>query len=185
LKVNGKSVQNNVIPDPAMDAGMFLCGRTHDGDILRKFYHIPRIWSAMKCDGSPDAKEIDFDELASANHGDSCIFVTVSMFGELAGLFMFHQTTTSCYDIHSALLPDFWGRGVAHDIGKAACVWMVENTDCTKITTSVPEFNAHARRMAMRAGMRIEGCNRSSFLKGGVLYDQLLFGFTKEELLCQ
>ena len=185
MKLNGKSVGPNVIPDPAMDAGMFSCGRTHDGDILRRFYLNPRIWDPMKCDGSINAEDVDFDDLASARHGDTCIFVTVNTFGDLSGLFMFHQTTTNCYDIHSALLPDFWGRGMAHDIGRAACIWMVENTDCQKITTSVPEFNVHARRMAMRAGMRIEGCNRGSFMKGGIMYDQLLLGFTKEELLCQ
>ena len=182
---NGKSVSASILPDPAMDAGMFSCGRTHDGDILRRFYHNPMIWDGMQCDGSPSAKEIDFDALASPDHGEACIFVTVDTLGELSGLFMFHQTTTNCYDIHSALLPDFWGHGMASEIGKAACRWMVENTDCMKITTSVPEFNDSARRMAMRAGMRIEGCNRSSFMKNGILYDQLLLGFTKEELLCQ
>ena len=168
-----------------MGAGMLSCGRTYDGDVLRKFYHNPLIWNPMKCDGEVSAEDVDFDELVSPRHGDSYIFIAVDVSDELAGLFMFHKTTPTCYDIHSALLPDFWGHGMAHDIGKAACLWMVDNTDCQKVTTSVPEFNDPARRMAMRAGMRIEGCNRSSFMKDGVLYDQLLLGFTKEELLCQ
>jgi RimJ/RimL family protein N-acetyltransferase len=185
LKQNGNTVHPNVIPAPAMVAGMFSCGRTHDGDILRKFYLNPRIWDAMKCDGGVRAEDVDFDDLASARHENTCIFVAVNIVGDLAGLFMFHQTTTTCYDIHSALLPDYWGHGLAHDIGKAACVWMVENTECLKVTTSVPAFNDPARRMAMRAGMRIEGCNRASFMRDGTLYDQLLLGFTKEELLCQ
>ena len=185
MKLNGKSASPNLIPDPAMDAGMLSCGRTHDGDILRKFYLNPLIWDVQTPDGGLRAEDVDFDDLASVRHGQTCIFVSAYFGGRLAGLFMFHQTTTSCYDIHSALLPDFWGHGIAHDIGKAACRWMVENTKCQKVTTSVPEFNNPARIMAMRAGMKVEGCNRSSFMKDGVLYDQLLLGFTKEELLCQ
>lgn len=183
MKLNGTQLNTN--PAPAMEAGELSCGRTYDGDVLRKFYLNPLIWEPMRCDGEVDAEDVDFDALASPELGDAYIFVEVKVFGHLAGLFMFHQVTPTCYDIHSALLPDFWGHGMAHDIGKAACRWMVEHTDCEKVTTSVPVFNDPARRMAMRAGMRIEGCNRCSFKKDGILYDQLLLGFTKEELLCQ
>jgi RimJ/RimL family protein N-acetyltransferase len=182
--LNGKSVEN-VDLAPKRDAGEIVCARTYSGDVLREFYLDARVWGPMQCDGAPDADQVDFDELSSARMGFNCIFVKAEYDGVLAGLFMFHMTTTHCYDIHSALLPEFWGRGIAYKLGYGACLWMVENTPCEKITTSVPEFNEAARQMAMMAGMRVEGCNRGSFMKNGTLYDQLLLGFTKEELLCQ
>jgi RimJ/RimL family protein N-acetyltransferase len=185
MKQNGKQVSTNIHPAPFLGAGLFSCAQTNDGDILRMFYLNPMIWDGMQCDGGPNAEDVDFDDLASPSHEAACIFVTVDVASALAGLFMFHKTTPHCYDIHSALLPAFWGHGMAHEIGKAACWWLFENTECQKVTTSVPEYNEPARRMAMMAGMRIEGCNRASFMKHGILYDQLLLGFTKEELLCQ
>jgi RimJ/RimL family protein N-acetyltransferase len=180
--LNGKSVATPN-PAPNREAGVVTCARTYDGSVLRQFYGNPAVWGPMQCDGSPDHLDIDFDELAACET-DACIFVTASVNGKLAGLFMFHATTPHCYDIHSALLPEFWGHGIAPMLGRHACRWLMENTQCQKVTTSVPTFNESARRMALAAGMQLEGCNRGSFMKDGVLYDQLLLGFTKEELLC-
>ncbi len=181
-RLNGHKAQN-ILPAPVTEAGRIDCGRTYDGSVLRVFYLDHKIWDIMQCDDSPDAADVDFDQLVIDN-ADALIFVTTNYNDQLAGLFMFHVHSPHCYEIHSALLPQFWGRKLAHLFGLEACKWIVANTDCEKIITSVPSFNDPALSMAIDAGMVIQACNRQSFMKGGQLYDQALLGFTKGELLC-
>jgi len=183
-RLNGKSALTPN-PAPATEAGEITCARTHDADTLRQFYLNNIIWEPMQCDGAVQADELDYEALVGDGLGDALIFVTSSYAGEIAGLFMFDRINPHCYEIHSALLPEFWGKGIASNLGLEACRWMVEHTGCKKIITSVPDYNDPAYKMAMSAGMMLEGCNRKSFMKGGVLHDQAIFGFTKEELLCQ
>ena len=184
--LNGKHLASVDSPAFGMKAGRVSSARTFDADVLRLFYHNPDIWGPMQCDGGLNAEELDFDALVELSElVGSQVFVTSSIEGELVGLFMFAMENSQCYSIHSAMLPKFWGKGVASACGLSACVWMVENTSCLKIITLVPGFNNSALAMALRAGMSIEGVNRRSFLKDGILYDQTMLGFTKEELLCQ
>ena len=167
-----------------MKAGEIASARTLDADILRLFYHNPDIWGPMQCDDGVAAEDLAFEAILE-ECGAGHIFVTAVVDGDLAGLFMFTMENSRCYSIHSALLPKYWGKGFAPACGMSACIWLFENSPCLKIITLVPEFNNSALTMAMSAGMRIEGVNRSSFMKDGTLYDQTMLGFTKEELLCQ
>lgn len=168
---------------PATEAGLISCTRTHSAEILQLFYCDKRIWSPMQCDGGVDAEDLDFDGLAEYE-GDERIFVLAEYEDNPAGLFMFEHVTPICYDIHSAMLPKYWGCGIAHKCGLAASLYIFFETKCEKITTSVPSYNHSAKRMAVSAGMSPEGRNRASFMKDGVIYDQDLFGFTKGEALC-
>ncbi len=170
--------------DPASMAGVIAGIRTHSADILRLFYLNEKIWDPAKCDNGADPESLDYDALA-AYDGDERIFVLCDYEGNSAGLFMFEQSNPICYDIHSALLPEYWGMGIAHKLGLLASVFIFTSTPCEKITTSVPSYNKAAKHMAVSAGMTPEGTNRASFMKDGIIYDQNLFGFTKEEALCQ
>jgi len=183
--LNGKKLLS--IDDPAfgLKAGAVESARTLDPDVLCLFYHNPDIWGPMQDDGGAEAKDIDFGLITESEASLDYVFVTTSVDGDLAALFMFKMENSRCYSIHSALLPQYWGKGVAPACGMSACMWMFEHTGCLKIITLVPDFNSPALAMAMDAGMVIEGINRSSFMKGGVLHDQTRLGFTKEELLCQ
>jgi RimJ/RimL family protein N-acetyltransferase len=58
--------------------------------------------------------------------------------------------------------------------------WMFENTPCVKIVAGIPAYNHFALRLAKSSGMSLEGVNRKSFLKDGVLHDQIYFGINKE-----
>lgn len=169
--------------NPANSAGIISSIRTHDAEILRLFYLDERIWLPTQCDNSFDAESLDYDALAEYE-GEERIFVVSEYEGKVVGLFMFEQSNPICYDIHSAILPKYWGKGISSHCGLAASWWIFHETDCEKITTSVPSYNHSAKRMAVNAGMTPEGINRASFMKDGVIYDQNLFGFTKGEALC-
>lgn len=97
---------------------------------------------------------------------------------ELLGLWMFVPQTSICWEVHTALLPIAWGPR-----GQTAAVllpnWIWANTQCRRIITNVPTRNRLALHFALKAGMRIYGCNRESYLKNGVLCDQLCLGLSK------
>lgn len=97
---------------------------------------------------------------------------------------IFFPCNSNTFELHTMVLPE--GRGKMAIKGAAdAFEWMFLNTKCLKIITYVPTFNRAAKVMARMVGFVIEGCNRKSFLKGGVLYDQTLLGITKEDWICQ
>ncbi len=81
-------------------------------------------------------------------------------------------------EAHLALLPE--AAGIAVIICKGAIAWMFENTQFERITTSIPEYNKLAIRLALKSGMELMGVNQKSFKKNGVLFDQYLYGISKE-----
>jgi RimJ/RimL family protein N-acetyltransferase len=149
---------------------------------VSRFYQDGATWDAMSCDETPEFAALNIADIMEEG---TQLFVVASIDDRPAGLFMFSPENFHCYSIHSALLPEFQGLGKAHELGLAACLWVCQHTPCIKITTVVPSFNEIAQRMAMKAGMRLEGCNRASFVKRGRLYDQFFYGLTKDEVISQ
>ena len=81
--------------------------------------------------------------------------------------------------VHTAILKE--GRGKKAIIaGKKAIRWMFENTKYLKLITWIPSFNKQAELYSKWCGFIKEGCSKKSFLKNGILYDQYLYGLTKE-----
>jgi RimJ/RimL family protein N-acetyltransferase len=58
--------------------------------------------------------------------------------------------------------------------------WLWANTPCLRAVTNVPSDNPIAYRFGSRAGLKEYGRNPRSFLRGGVLRDQILMGISKE-----
>ena len=86
--------------------------------------------------------------------------------------------------VHTAILKE--GRGKKAIIaGKKAIRWMFENTKYLKLITWIPSFNKQAELYSKWCGFIKEGCSKKSFLKNGILYDQYLYGLTKEHYICQ
>ena len=99
-------------------------------------------------------------------------------------IFVFVPANGVTYEAHTAILPDGRGRkGI--EAGKSAVSWMFEYTECLKIMTWIPGFNHSAVLFAKSCGFNMEGNNRRSFLKGGILFDQFLYGISQEVWQCQ
>ena len=111
-------------------------------------------------------------------------WITVYDKEELLGMFLSHPHNSVTYESHTCLLPNAYGAR-AIEAAHAYMNWMFRWTECQKLITNVPEYNKLALRFARKVGGVLEGCNRSSFLKDGVLMDQYVFGITKGEFLCQ
>ena len=150
---------------------MIIYEPTNDIEFITKCVTEPITWSARVDDSmvdvNPDIFFVQTDGKLWLRAGDY-------------GIFMGEPRNSVTYEFHTMLLPE--ARGKAVDIAKGALHWMFYNTPCLKIITHVPSFNVLARRLSERCGMKLIGNNESSFLKGGVLYDQFIYGISKEDL---
>jgi RimJ/RimL family protein N-acetyltransferase len=135
----------------------------------------PQIWPHISDDGSPPAKDWRPPE------GEHIWYVTAWDDDELLGLWMFHPQNAVCWEVHTCLLPTAWGEQ-AIAAARALPEWIWKHTPCRRIVTNVPSSNRLALRFAIRAGMKIYGVNRESYLKGGKLCDQVCLGLSEGDL---
>ena len=148
--------------------------RTLDMDVVRNILTHPRIYPHISDDHSPPVDEYD-----PPRH-DSIWYVLAfdeDAGDELLGLWMFVPQNSVCWEVHTALLPLAWGeRG--HAAARVLPDWIFAKTSCRRIVTNVPSTNRLALRFAISAGMKIYGVNRESFLKDGILCDQVCLGIS-------
>jgi RimJ/RimL family protein N-acetyltransferase len=152
--------------------------RTTDVEFITSCMTHMRIWPHVSDDFSPhrnDFEPVMDDKLYYLAPEDEA--------GDPVGVFFLHPHSTILFEIHTCVLPAYWGP-VAVRSARAAMRWMVENTYCRKIITHVPYDNTLALRFAKRVGMIPEGTNRESFQKDGVLLDQHVLGITEGEISC-
>ena len=151
--------------------------RSYDVDALNALLTHPKVYPHIADDmaAGPD----DFTVGAIVDN-PSVIFVAAMKHGEMLGAFMFIKTNGVTYDVHSAVHPEHRGR-LTPLMAKGAVKWMFDNTDCMKVETKVPSYNRLAKKLTEAVGLTYEGTSRMSFLKNGKLYDQLLYGITREE----
>lgn len=103
-------------------------------------------------------------------------------------LFIFTPTNYITYEMHVATIEGD-ARRYAREDAKRAVAWMLENTRAQKFIGMVPTCNRRAAVFARMCGLKKEGRIKNTFLKDGVLYDNLVFGidreYIKENGLCQ
>jgi RimJ/RimL family protein N-acetyltransferase len=145
--------------------------RTHDMQLAARIMAHPSIFPHIAEDGTDRPDPIDHPGFfwMLAIHDD-----------EAAGLFLVHARGAVCYEMHTMILPTFYGAP-AREAAQALLDWAFTDLDCHKLVTSVPDYNRAALRFALANGMRHEGVNRASFLHRGRLIDQIILGITKKE----
>lgn len=148
--------------------------RTHDMGLVRAVLAHPAIWPHIHDDGVKEPAPVDHASLY-------WMLVTNP---DVAGVFLLHPHNTATYEVHTCLLPVIWGAQ-AKEAAQLCRAWMFTHTPCQKLITHVPAYNAVALRFARQCGFTVEGLNRKSFLRNGVLLDQHVLGLTKEEWQCQ
>ena len=96
------------------------------------------------------------------------------------GFGIFHPINLACWSGHFGFLP----RGYGADAPKSftrMLGWMWENTTAQKVVGEIVRENVLAIRFARSVGFEFYGVNKKSFLRGGVLRDQLCFGIVRPE----
>lgn len=152
--------------------------RTHDLVLVKFIMTHSKVWPMITDDlaGNPE----DFQPV---DH--PATYYLLAKDGEhLLGVWVLNPENSVCWDVHTCLLPSAWGP-IARQAVKEAMDWVWEHTQCRRVVTKVPYFNRVALRFAKLAGMVEYGVNPLSYLKHGVLHDQVLLGISRPERVCQ
>jgi len=148
-----------------------------DNDKVVTILSDPMVYWWVSDDMSPPPDKIDYTAFLS----NESVYVLMPRDGIVI---IFIPQNGVMWEVHSAALPEYRGKEM-HLAGRESILWMFTNTPCRKIETHVPTFNRAAYGLSVRCKMTKEGISRQSFLRDGKLYDQAVFGITKEEALCQ
>ena len=108
---------------------------------------------------------------------DDIIYLALSdnKTSEVYGLGMFIRQNMISLDCHIAFLPSV--RGIkAIDAGLLMIEWLRIHTGMRKLTAGIPDINKKCQRYAVSVGYEREGVNARSFLKNGIMYDQVYYG---------
>jgi RimJ/RimL family protein N-acetyltransferase len=144
---------------------------TNDLEFIKKCLTDKYVWESSRDDGFSNVDPDLF--FPSLIHG--IVYLKAGEFGLLIGI----PVNCITYDVHIALLPE--ARGMAKIICEEAIDWIFNATDKPiRLIASIPEFNKYAIKLATDTGMEFIGINKMSFLKNGKLFDQHMFGISKE-----
>lgn len=94
----------------------------------------------------------------------------------LVGLFGLFPSNRICWELHAALLP--WAKKEEkREAGRDLVPWLAANTECKRLTASVPECNRAALFYGVQfLGMKFVGRHEKAFLRYGRLQDLILLG---------
>lgn len=152
--------------------------RSYDYELIRRILTHPRLYPHLSDDFSPAPGDYRPQEHPAIWY--VVVYDEHDAREDLLGLWMFVPANGVCWEVHTALLPCAWGeKGQLASLMLPAWIW--EHTHCRRIITNVPKSNRLALHFALKAGMKIFGVNEASFLKGGVLCDQVMLGISKPQ----
>ena len=152
---------------------MITIERTTDIEYIKGCVTHPKIWEHSSDDGSGKAEDY------CPSIAEGVYWLMPCEDGQRLGVFLLYPHNFICYEVHTCLIPEAWGRSVECTLTGIA--WMFSNTPCRRIITNVPESNVLALRLAERSGLVKFGVNPASHLKNGALHDQILLGISKGE----
>ena len=154
--------------EPATSAVKVRINRTADRDFIAALSFDPLIWPFISDDGCEQKLEV-VDRLL----GFESLILKAEDEAPLGLWIAFGRNFVTC-ELHFCVVPSRFG-GKAY-VTNEVCRWIFSNTRFKKIVTEIPRFNERAIRHIRKAGFIHEGVNRVSFLKDGVLHDQIVFG---------
>lgn len=146
--------------------------RTQDYALIKQIITHEKVFPYSSDDYTPSPK--DYEPIKS----DLIWYVLVKDGEELLGMWTFIPQNAICWEIHTTLLPNAWGER-AIKAAKELADWVWKNTPCLRVITNVPEYNRLALRFAKAAGLEPFGLNCKSYMKTGILHDQIMLGVSK------
>lgn len=139
----------------------------YDNDFFRSISLDPKVWPMISDDGC--TKDFSYPE--------SAMYLIAESDGERIGFFMLQSINSICVEVHTIFSPKAFGSVIFY--AKELIAWVFENTGFLKIITYVPSDNHKAKRLAEKAGMKVEGIIKKSYLRSGRLLDQYILGVEK------
>lgn len=149
--------------------------RSFDAERITKIIAHPKVYPWVSDDGSPKAEDY------SPHFNPAVFYLAVKDDAGDIGVFTYVKQNLITYEVHTCVLPERIGQS-AKKAAVASLQWMFKNSPAKKVITQVPSNNIKALAFAKRCGLKEEGVNRSSFMKGGTIYDQYILGIVEAEL---
>jgi len=99
------------------------------------------------------------------------------------GLYNLHPHNSTTLEIHAFILPNKRKENSALT-GREILNWILNNApeQYQKVIAQVPFLYPNVKDFCIKNGFQIEGINRLSHKKNGVIVDQWLLGITREEI---
>jgi len=141
----------------------------------------PAVFDASSDDHCTDPEQVDMTPVVASAH---MLALGIFAGGSLAGFFLLVRHSNVLTEIHTAILPYIRGRP-AEFAAQRLLSYVFDRTPCQKLMTLVPASNRAAALFALRAGFKAQGTLTDSFLKGGLLHDQRIFGLSRADHLAR
>lgn len=77
--------------------------------------------------------------------------------------------------------PAAWGKGVAREAERQACIYAFDRLDAHRIHAEIPATNRAAQKVVTHLGFRREGVMRSAIRRGDETVDNELWGLLPDE----
>ncbi len=77
--------------------------------------------------------------------------------------------------------PSAWGRGVAREAERQACIEAFETHDAHRVHAEIPATNEAAQRVVTHLGFRLEGVMRAAIVRGDARIDNQVWGLLRED----
>lgn len=94
---------------------------------------------------------------------------------EPVGLWTLHPMTKLVVDAHVFIIPKYWGTEVVKKAMDVGYQYLRDNTEYTKIFTSVPSNCIHMIKFVSRWDYKACGCIKDGVIYNGKLVDLFLF----------
>jgi len=79
------------------------------------------------------------------------------------------------------ILPQYWGRGYAAEMGAVLVNYLFSDGVAQKLTASCHEDNKASEKIMIKLGMKKSEVNERSRLKDGKYYDEICYSLTVDE----
>lgn len=154
---------------------MITLESTNDMGLIRKIVISPDIWERI-------ADGVDSDYyFPTTDSGNQWILVLNN--NKTIGVIYIHCDTSCSIGFHPYLLKDHRIYGI--EMMKAFFEWFIEYLpeEYVKINVIIPECFASVVSFARKVGFKKEGICRNSYTKSGNIYNRVMLGITRDEVL--
>lgn len=152
---------------------MYVFEKTNDPDIIKSVLAHESVYRHLHDDYAGPREEWE-----PPIHGLIHYFAVRDESGTLLGMFMANQHNAIAVEIHTAFLPEAWGKHV-RAAASEFLEWIWANTGILRVIGKVVASNRASLRYAESLGFEVFGIDKRSKMVGGKLQDQIYFGISR------
>lgn len=143
----------------------------HSQEIINGIWRSDGVFEHIRDDHTGDPQQTDIQM-------QGVIHLLPIVNNEIIGDVSFRVKSSVLVEAHIAILPKFQAR-YAFKAAKMGLEWIWRNTHVEKIVSMTPDTLPHIKKFILKLGFELEGVNKCSFLKDGVLYNQYYGGLRR------